>query len=161
MSDQDARRAARYAPGSLEELAWGVRTGQLVPRDPNHLLRPWVPSAAQLWRAERTLDVVANALHVISGWRYVLVLECWLGRDPRWTCTLSATEPSPVAWCESSRPARHGIPLARVAERLVAWSRYVVQVNRGAGVVLLGRVPRGRVTLTDLPTFDLLSNSTP
>ena len=144
MGDQAARAAARHAPGSLEELAWGLRTGMLCPRDPS-FVRPWAPSAGQLERAERVLDLLANGRHLTSEWLGVLILANWLVRGNRWTCTLSATEPSPVAWCEPSRPFRYGIPLARAAERLVAWSH---------------RVVRG-VTIADLPTPELLSPTPP
>lgn len=119
------REAARHAPGSLEELAWGLRTGALRPRDPSQV-RPWFPSAGQRWRAERVLDLLENVRHLAPGWRDVLVVEAWLPPGSRWSCTLSATEPSTVAWCDPSRPARHGIPISRVVERLIRWSRFVL-----------------------------------
>lgn len=151
MGDQASRAAARHAPGSLEELAWGLRTGTLRPRDPS-FARHWAPSASQRWRAERVLDLLENVRHLAPGWRDVLVVEAWLPPGSRWSCTLSVTEPSSVAWCEPSRPARHGILLARAAERLVAWSHRVV---RAPG-------PRpGRVTIAGLPTPELLSDAPP
>lgn len=44
MIDARYRSAQRYAPGSLEELAWGLRTGELRPAGPR---RAWSPTPMQ------------------------------------------------------------------------------------------------------------------
>ena len=117
------REAARHAPGSLEELAWGLRTGALRPRDPSQV-RPWFPSRRQIWSA--TLVATRHGYMGSEDYAAWLVMGAWLPRSRgRWS-TAEIEPGKAVAYCPPWRPRRYGIPLARVAERLIRGSRFVL-----------------------------------
>ena len=107
MSDQRMREAARHAPGSLEELAWGLRTGALRPK--SHAPRDWSPTARQIFMA---VDAVG------LDWSATSVIAAWARRHPKWE-----------AWVMSGgRRGRHltHAQYGRVSSRLLRWSRFVL-----------------------------------
>ena len=140
MSDQRMREAARHAPGSLEELAWGLRTGALRPRDPSQALT-WFPSRRQIQNAAQALRCAGymsgEEFKGYVGYTAWIVLCYW---DPtrRWHPS-EAGPGEPVFYCPPSRPRQHGIPPARVSERLLRWSRFVLDAAGATRIQGSGR----------------------
>lgn len=127
MSDQRMREAARHAPGSLEELAWGLRTGALRPRDPSQV-RPWFPSRQQIQCAAYALRCAGYMSgEEFRGYDDYTAWIVWGAWDPtrRWHPEPESMPGEPVFFCRASR-RHHTVPRVRVAERLIRWSRFVL-----------------------------------
>lgn len=116
VSDARCRSAQRYAPGSLEELAWSLRTGTLRPAGPR---RAWAPTPAQRLFAQDALSSHRLWFNCPAvGVQFML----WKFR-PRWECC-----PHTGVVRHQYRPTvRHA---RRVYARLMAWAEKVAACPR-------------------------------
>ena len=119
MIDARYRSAQRYAPGSLEELAWGLRTGELRPAGPR---RAWSPTPMQRLFAQDALQ--SNRLWFnchAAGAQNLLLRLCARARA-KWDC------------CPHTGVVRHQYRptvrrARRVYARLLAWAEAILETH--------------------------------